>query len=86
MAGDFWTWYNPDGTARLWTFQTGDVLKINTNGEVDLTGPIRFADGSLQTKLKPSVLRDHRGYKVHQDRRDHKDLQDRVVQALSALQ
>lgn len=51
-AGDGWTWYNPDGTARLWTYQVGDALIVKTDGEVDLTGPIRFSDGSLQTKAQ----------------------------------
>jgi hypothetical protein len=49
-AGDFYAWYNPDGTARLWTFGTGDVLKVQTSGELDLqgSGGLRFPDGSLQ--------------------------------------
>lgn len=26
--GDYWVWYNPDGTARLWTVSSGDVLTV----------------------------------------------------------
>jgi hypothetical protein len=46
--GDEFGWYNPDGTARLWTFGTGDVLKVQSTGELDLVGALRFPDGSLQ--------------------------------------
>src|SRR5262249_6379963 len=44
-AGDLFAWYNPDGTARLWTWQTGDVLRVQSDGEVDLIGSLRFPDG-----------------------------------------
>ena len=37
-AGDRYAWYNPDGTARLWTSVTGDVLTIASNGTVTIGG------------------------------------------------
>jgi hypothetical protein len=47
--GDFFAWYNPDGTARLYSAGVGDVLKVQTNGELDLRGTLRFPDGTTQT-------------------------------------
>jgi hypothetical protein len=48
-AGDLFSWYNPDGTARLWTYGSGDVLKVQSNGELDLGGTLVFPDGTTQT-------------------------------------
>lgn len=36
-AGDRFVWYNPDGTARLWTHVNGDLLQVNANGNLSLT-------------------------------------------------
>lgn len=47
--GDGFVWYNPDGTARLWTNQNNDLLVIKSNGEVDLVGALHFPDGTVQT-------------------------------------
>jgi hypothetical protein len=33
-AGDRFVWYNPDGTARLWTEQRGDLLTVTNAGNV----------------------------------------------------
>ena len=46
QAGDRYVWYNPDGTARLWTEQNGDLLTVNNSGRVGIgtTNP--------QTKLQ----------------------------------
>src|SRR5579864_8587633 len=30
-SGDGYAWYNPDGTARLWTFGNGDLLTVSTS-------------------------------------------------------
>jgi hypothetical protein len=34
QAGDRFVWYNPDGMARLWTEQNGDLLTVNSAGNV----------------------------------------------------
>src|SRR5262245_51927038 len=34
-AGDIFAWYNPDGTARLYTSQNGDVLTVQSNGQLN---------------------------------------------------
>ncbi len=35
-AGDRFVWYNPDGTARLWTEVNGDLLRVSINGNLEL--------------------------------------------------
>lgn len=35
-AGDRFVWYNPDGTARLWSEVVGDLLRVSTNGNLEL--------------------------------------------------
>jgi hypothetical protein len=35
-AGDRFVWYNSDGTARLWTEVKGDLLSVDTNGNLQL--------------------------------------------------
>src|SRR5581483_2497850 len=37
-AGDIFAWYNPDGTARLFSSQTGDLLTITSNANATI-GP-----------------------------------------------
>ena len=39
-AGDRFLWYNPDGSARLFTDAVGDLLTVRTNGEATFTGPL----------------------------------------------
>jgi Chaperone of endosialidase len=41
VAGDRFVWYNPDGTARLWTHQRGDLLTVTSLGNIGIgmTGP-----------------------------------------------
>jgi hypothetical protein len=34
QAGDRFVWYNPDGTARLWTHQLGDLLTVTNTGNL----------------------------------------------------
>ena len=36
VAGDRFVWYNPDGTARLWTHERGDLLTVKNTGEVSI--------------------------------------------------
>jgi hypothetical protein len=36
VAGDRFVWYNPDGTARLWTEKKGDLLTVKNTGEVSI--------------------------------------------------
>lgn len=36
VAGDAFGWYCPDGTARLWTPYTGDVLAVTAGGNVGI--------------------------------------------------
>ena len=36
QAGDRFVWYNPDGTARLWTQRNRDLLTIDSNGNVGI--------------------------------------------------
>ncbi len=36
QAGDRFVWYNPDGTARLWTERRGDLLTVLNNGNVGI--------------------------------------------------
>jgi hypothetical protein len=36
LAGNRWTWYNPDGSARLFTGTTGDVMTVLTSGNIGL--------------------------------------------------
>ena len=35
-AGDRFVWYNPDGTARLWTHVRGDLLTVTADGRVGI--------------------------------------------------
>jgi hypothetical protein len=35
-AGDRFVWYSPDGSARLWTEQRGDLLTVHTDGKVGI--------------------------------------------------
>jgi hypothetical protein len=54
-AGDSYAWYNPDGTARLWTPVNGDAITVTTAGnlKLDIAGSgIVFPDGSTQTKAQ----------------------------------
>lgn len=55
-AGDRFVWYNPNGTARLWTNVNGVLLTVKSNGDVgmgttnpsvklDVRGDIRLGDG-----------------------------------------
>lgn len=39
-AGDRYVWYNPDGTARLWTEKKGDLITVDSIGNVTLTGEL----------------------------------------------
>jgi hypothetical protein len=39
-AGDRYVWYNSDGTARLFTDVSGNVLHVGPTGNVQLTGPL----------------------------------------------
>ena len=36
LAGDRFLWYNPDGTARLWTEEKGDLLSVTAAGAVGI--------------------------------------------------
>ena len=40
VAGDRFVWYNPDGSARLFTEGNGDLLTISNNGAVTLRGTL----------------------------------------------
>ena len=42
QAGDRFVWYNPNGTARLWTERNGDLLTVTSNGNVGMgtTSPV----------------------------------------------
>ena len=57
VAGDRFVWYNPDGTARMWTEQRGDLLTVTSLGNVGIgtaspyatltvSGSIGFTNGT----------------------------------------
>jgi hypothetical protein len=39
QAGDRFLWYNPDGTARLWTEARGDLVTVTSDGKVGIGTP-----------------------------------------------
>jgi len=57
-AGDRFVWYNPDGTARLWTEGNRDLLTVTAFGNVGIgttnpTGKLQIEDGSVpDSKIK----------------------------------
>jgi hypothetical protein len=40
QKGDRFLWYNPDGTARLWTEVIGDLLTVDADGNITIKGNI----------------------------------------------
>jgi hypothetical protein len=40
QAGDRYVWYNQTGTAAMWTEQVGDLLRVNTDGDLSLRGSL----------------------------------------------
>jgi hypothetical protein len=53
--GDAYLWYNPDGTMRLWTFTKGDLLTVNSTGNVGM-GQVPSSAG-LSITSSTSALR-----------------------------
>lgn len=51
--GDRFAWYNPDGSARLWTEAKGDLLEISRDGNVGIKGSLVVgagASGSIRVR------------------------------------
>jgi len=46
-AGDRFVWYNPDGTARLWTEVRGDLLTVDAGGNATVGGSLNVGGGTL---------------------------------------
>lgn len=42
VAGDRFLWYNPDGSARLWTQVLGDLLSVSSEGHMSMIGNLSF--------------------------------------------
>ena len=59
-AGDRFVWYNPDGTARLWTHVNNDLLTVTASGNVGIgtTNPIQDARITIQDAAVPLAFRE----------------------------
>jgi hypothetical protein len=70
--GDAYLWYNPDGTARLWTFGKPDLMAITSAGNVGIgttapqatlhvVGSMQLNGGGASTSLQLNSAAAHRG-------------------------
>lgn len=57
-AGDRFVWYNPEGTARLWTEVNGDLLTVTAGGNVGIGTTPQHARVMIQAAAVPLAFRE----------------------------
>ncbi len=61
-AGDRFVWYNPDGSARLWDDVNGDLMVMNSNGNLSLTrGSLTLPKSAAGTSQIGNLTFDNEG-------------------------